>query len=139
MVAGTFVAPKPFDRKTAFFDMQSYDTSRQWQRLAALASSHRVVIYPFFAPGLQAPANSQTDVVQTSMRNQVESVANKQDTLSILALETGGKATFNTNDFRPAVRAAIDESLASYELAYISPTAGDGDVHSIRVEVEPVL
>jgi len=83
--------------------------------------------------------NPEIDVVQTSMRNQVESVANKQDTPSILALETGGKATFNTNDFRPAVRAAIAESLASYELAYISPTAGDGDVHSIRVEVEPVL
>ena len=95
-----------------------------------------MVFYPLFAPGLLAPANSNVDVVQTSMRNQVESIANKQDTLSILAIETGGEATLNTNDFRPAIRAAIDESLFSYELAYVSPAAGDGGVHSIRVEVD---
>lgn len=128
--------PNRFDPKTAYFDMMSYDTSQRWQRLAASASAHRVVFYPLYAPGLTGTASSQTDVVRTSMRNQADAVANKQDTLSILARETGGEATFTTNDFRPAVRSAIEEAQTSYELAYVSPRPGDGEVHSIRVEVE---
>ncbi len=128
--------PNRFDPKTAVFDMQSYDTTDQWRRLAAQASAQRVVFYPLYAPGLTAPWRSRVDAVRSTVRNEMSYVLNKQDTLSILADETGGQAQFSTNDFRPAVRAAIDESLASHELAYVSPAEGDGGLHSIRVEVD---
>lgn len=125
-----------FNPTAARSDMLQYDTTDQWQQLAAYANAQRVVFYPMFAAGLVPPNNSQMTAVRTTIRTEMERVRNDQDTLAILADETGGEAFFNTNDFRPALAQVVDESRSSYQLAYASPHPGDGKRHKIEVEVD---
>ena len=49
---------------------------------------------------------------------------------------TGGKAFYNTNDIKGAIRTAIEDSRITYELAYY-PESGnwDGKFHTIKVKV----
>jgi VWFA-related protein len=63
-------------------------------------------------------------------------VANFQ-TMETLAQQTGGRAFYNTNDVKGAIRRAIDDSRVTYELTfYPEDIKWDGSFHSLRVEVK---
>ena len=59
------------------------------------------------------------------------------DAMEVMAEETGGRAYFNTNDLRGAMRRAIDDSRVSYMLGYYpTNTKWDGGFRQIKVEVK---
>jgi VWFA-related protein len=59
------------------------------------------------------------------------------DTMNILADRTGGRAFYNTNDLKGAIRSAIEDSRVTYTLGfYPNLVKWDGKFHNLKVEVK---
>jgi VWFA-related protein len=88
---------------------------------AKALSNSSMVVYPVDAHGLTTTRPDYSNFV----------------TMKVLAEHTGGRAFYNTNDLRGAIRNAIDDSRTTYELDYY-PDSGiwDGRFHPINVKVK---
>jgi VWFA-related protein len=88
---------------------------------AKALSNSSLVVYPVDAHGLTTTRPDYSNFV----------------TMKVLAEHTGGRAFYNTNDIRGAIRTAIDDSRSTYELEYY-PDSGvwDGRFHAISVKVK---
>jgi VWFA-related protein len=62
--------------------------------------------------------------------------ANLQDSLFVLADETGGLAIFNSNRFQRELEQIVDLQSSRYSLGYSPRGVPDGRVHRIEVKVE---
>ena len=123
-----------FEAKYHRNEMYDTDTTTEWQRLAAHANSQNVAVYPIQATGLRSHVvTGEVDVSADVARFAIQ---NLQDSLSLLARDTGGDAILNTNDFAAPLREAVVDSR-SYYLLGLSPAAGiRGGRHQLRVEVD---
>jgi VWFA-related protein len=71
-----------------------------------------------------------------AIRDQIASIANSQETLTSLALDTGGKALLDTNDFGQVFQAVQKDSDSYYTLGYNSSNSKrDGHYRHIKVAV----
>lgn len=124
----------PYGAKT---DMLSYDTTPDWQRLASHANAHQVSFYPIQAAGLGSPSSLDigTDV-QTTGETASFGFRNVQDSLALIARETGGEAIFNTNEFSGPIAEMVTDARSHYLLAFEPTHPGDGQIHRLRVEVD---
>lgn len=124
----------PYGAKT---DMLSYDTTPDWQRLASHANAHQVSLYPIQAAGLGSPSSLDigTDV-QTTGETASFGFRNVQDSLALIARETGGEAIFNTNEFSGPIAEMVADARSHYLLAFEPTHPGDGQIHRLRVEVD---
>jgi VWFA-related protein len=88
---------------------------------AKALSNSTMVVYPVDAHGLTVTRPDYSNFV----------------TMKVLAEHTGGRAFYNTNDLRGAIRNAIDDSRTTYELEYY-PDSGiwDGRFHAITIKVK---
>ena len=67
----------------------------------------------------------------------MRSVQYTQDTMEALAQRTGGKAYYNSNDLKNAIRGAIDDSKVTYVLGYYpAHNTWDGKFHELKVQVD---
>ena len=95
--------------------------AEDFKKASRLLNSSTLVVYPVDAHGLTTtrPDFGNLMVMKT------------------LAEQTGGRAFYNTNDLRNAIREAIDESSLTYELGYYPTTENwDGRFHRIKVSVK---
>lgn len=117
--------------------LNELDTTRDWQRLAAHANIEQVSFYPVQAAGLSSTrlVDAATDIQMTG-RTLTFGVRNRQDTLDLIARETGGRATLNSNDPGLGVEGALADSRTHYLLAFKPASTKLGAVHRIRVEVD---
>lgn len=132
--AGRFQRWDPMSAKT---QMLSYDTTPDWQRLAAHANAHQVSVYTLQASGLEN--TFATDIgtgVETTAETARMGVRNRQDSLALIARETGGRALFNTNDFSTGIEAMAADTRAYYLLSFEPSNPGSGRIHRLRVEVD---
>jgi VWFA-related protein len=117
-------------RKIVFFlsggflvDNRRGDASDRMRDITNAAAKSGVVIYSMDTRGLVASLqDASTDQPfdpygQLSLSNHQELMAS-QDGLNALAADTGGKATFNTNDLRKGLAPAIKETSNYYLLAW---------------------
>ncbi len=127
-----------FDPERARHDMLRYDLSDEYREVAAHANAQRVSFYTLQATGLQGFVGSSAAVQQRMLTIGTETlrIQNKQDSLFILADETGGRAIFNVNDFRPALDRMVDDLRGYYLLGYEPVDRREGKVHNIRVDVD---
>jgi hypothetical protein len=59
------------------------------------------------------------------------------DTMQILAEKTGGRAFYNTNDIRGALRKALEDAEVTYTLGYYPPSGDlDNKFHELKVKVD---
>ena len=92
-----------------------------FKKAAGALNSSTLVVYPVDAHGL------------TTTRPDFANLA----TMKTLAEHTGGRAFYNTNDLRKAIREAIDESGTTYELGFYPTTEKwDSRFHRIKVTVK---
>src|SRR5260370_38336413 len=64
----------------------------------------------------------------------MRSIQNTQQTMDDLAERTGGKAYYNSNDLKNAIRSAIDDSRTTYVLGfYPTHNTWDGKFHELEV------
>jgi VWFA-related protein len=120
-------------------DAQEFSTTRYWTSLAASANAEGVTFYMFQAEGAGASGTPADSAPQDRLLtfNSVASIesTNRQQTLSLLASETGGRAVFWANDLTPDL-ARIQEDLGSYYSLGIGPShSGDGKEHRLEVRV----
>lgn len=111
---------------------EGYDTALAMRRLTSVANAARVSFYPIDAAGgRQAPRGGRRGgYVQHEQRSSLT------DSLSFLALDTGGRALLNAIDLPAALEPMWEDLGASYSLAYEAPKAPPGTLHSIEVRVK---
>ena len=126
-----------WDPFTARTEMLGYDTTDQWQALASDANAHQVSFYAVQASGLQG---FSTRDIGTNVQETQDTVSfgarNLQDSLSLIAGETGGRAILNTNDISTGIGEMVDDSRSYYLLAFAPSDPGDGRIHRLRVKVD---
>lgn len=124
----------------ASLDAQAFSTVKEWTTFTAHANAQRVTLYTLQASGAEA-AGADADmgpedrVLTLPEVASIESI-NRQQPLSAMASDTGGKAIFWANDIRPEL-IHIQEDLATfYSLGFNPPHLGDGREHRITVKVK---
>jgi VWFA-related protein len=124
-------------------------------RTAKSLTNANIAIYPVDARSLMAVAPSNTGVSMSvpnpSLVSGGASTARQavrlddqatdeafasRSTMQELADQTGGRASYDTNDVRGAIRQAIEDSRVTYTFGYYpSDTKFDGKFRSIKVSV----
>jgi VWFA-related protein len=103
------------------------DLEHTYKILNSALNNANMAIYPVDARGLVAGAPGTTDW---------NKFYSSQGTMKELASQTGGQAFVNTNDITRAMRAAADDSLASYELGfYLHDIRWNNQYHALKVKV----
>lgn len=134
------IGPDQITGREALMKVPHYSVIGDLDRFAAHANANRVTLYTLQATGLQGTSSASADYGPNERVLQIPAIqfvqsANLQNSLTLLATETGGKAILNANDVSPDLR-RIQEDLSSYySLGYVPEHAGDGKEHRIEVKV----
>jgi VWFA-related protein len=145
-VSSSFPFEIGYDAPTTVGDTSEHRTfSAEIEGAARALNNANVAVYPVDARGLVAGAAKPT----LSMSNRSATrpprgpgaissppTATLQ-TMDVIADRTGGRAFYNTNDLKGAVRRAIDDSRVTYTIGYY-PTHGtwDGRFREIKLELK---
>jgi VWFA-related protein len=125
---------------------QGTDNQVQLRRTVDRANRANVSIYAADMRGLQAqvPGGDATTASRrgtspfsgASVRNQFDSTAASQDTLTTMAEDTGGRAFFDSNTFGQVFDRVVRDTSAYYVLGYSSTDANrDGRFRRIKVKL----
>ncbi len=109
------------------------------QMIAAMRaiSDDNVAIYPVDAASLYGPffSMSSQEPGQVGMKALV-SVHGREEVMSDIARKTGGKAFFESNDLKNAIRVAMDDSEFTYTLGYYPDAVQfNGKFRTLKVKV----
>jgi VWFA-related protein len=102
-------------------------------------NSANVAIYPVDSRGLVADQrfSAQNQKVDLTPKLSMGPIVENQQTMEELASRTGGKAFYNTNDLKHAIRDAIADASTTYTLGfYPADEKYDGKFHKFSVKVE---
>jgi VWFA-related protein len=143
-VSGGFPLDYGFDQepdpRRADFRRTYYDETEAAVRAVNNAG---ISIYPVDARGLIIGRDAMTADMQSGPVNprqppraRLGPTVPNLDTMRLLADRTGGRAAYNTNDLKNAIRNAVDDSKVTYMLAYYpAENAQDGKFHDIKIKV----
>ncbi len=109
------------------FVMPQFDVQDIYQA----ANRANVAFYPLDPQGLTIARDRGTTSSQI-----MSGVVGARDALRALALETGGRAIVEQNDFRKALGQVLRDSSAYYLIAYETPHPDDGKFHRVSVNVK---
>jgi hypothetical protein len=126
-----------------FLDDQNGDARDRLRRITNTAARTGVVIYSIDARGLSVGGiNSAMDGVSDPSGRLLMAAGRElsasQDGLNALALDTGGRAFFNSNAMEPAVRRAMEETATYYLLAWKPDSESSRSNKFRRIEVKIV-
>lgn len=124
-----------FDPVQGRLDRDKNDTTSHWQVFTARANAQGVIVHTVQASGLSTHRNAAVDGARMTFEADVAGRRNLQDTLVLLASETGGRALLDANDLGPGLDAVLDEARSAYQLAFAPLHAADGRAHGLRLEV----
>ena len=114
-----------------------YDSRNRYQVLISHANANRVTFYTLEAAGLRSHSSLSAErsggvsTIEVDFTYQL----NRQETLLMLADDTGGLAWINTNNFAGALDAMAKDFGSYYSLGYLPSHSGDGRFHRIEVKV----
>jgi VWFA-related protein len=100
-----------------------------------------IAIYPIDAGGLAPPSAFSVSKdsklsIGASNASDFRADATRHDTMNQIALDTGGRAIYNTNDLSDAVKKVINENAFYYTVGYVPPRgAADGKFRRIKVSL----
>jgi VWFA-related protein len=105
----------------------TYDASELFRRVTSKASRNRVAIYPIEAMGARWVRGT---------RLQEARIQNRQNGLSFLAEETGGRTMFNVAQAGAALETMAADLSTYYSLGYRPQRPADDREHKIEVKVK---
>jgi len=105
----------------------AYDASELFRRVTSKASRNRVAIYPIEAMGARWVRGT---------RLQEARIQNRQNGLSFLAEETGGRTMFNVAQAGAALQAMATDLSTYYSIGYRPQRPADDREHKIEVKVK---
>jgi VWFA-related protein len=135
------LGPGAYPAQQALLDAQKYNTTKEFSALVARANANRVTFYTLQASGLRGNASAAADIdineriLQLPIVQNVQTT-NLQNSLSVLAVDTGGRAILNANQFLPDLARMRDDFESFYSLGYTPAHNGDGREHRIEVRVK---
>jgi VWFA-related protein len=112
----------------------------QLQKLAGILSDPKVAVYPINAGGVQTSAMYQAGtrprrLSGDALERETMQRANAEDTMQVVADDTGGKVCTGDNDLADCIRKAVDDSSEFYEIAYYPDSeTWDGEYRKIMVK-----
>ncbi len=124
------------------------DNQSQLRATVNTAVRANVAFYPIDARGLSAlvpggdvtqQGAAGTNLFSGAGQNTLkQNFINQQETLSSLAIDTGGKALLDSNDLTAGIRQVQQDFSSYYVLSYVSSnTAQDGRYRRIQVKLSP--
>ncbi len=149
-ISGAFPLSLAFDRGGLAGGGQRQVTYAGPMREAAIAMDRaNVAIYPVDARGLLANDTIKVEVqtardqrnlgsgASNTMTTPEEMAGSREiETMKLLADWTGGKAFYNTNDIRGALKQASEDAEVTYTLGfYVDEKDLDGSYHDLKVRV----
>lgn len=105
----------------------SYDASELFRRVTSKASRNRVAIYPIEAMGARWVRGT---------RLQEARIQNRQNGLSFLAEETGGRTMFNVSQAGAALQTMAADLASYYSIGYRPQRPADDREHKVEVKVK---
>jgi VWFA-related protein len=137
-----------FPLNIGFDEMPDIDHPREQRtfngevdRAIRALNNANLAVYPVDARGLVTLPQFSADRAggfstrppEASLKPTVENL----DTMEELASRTGGRAAYNTNDLKNAIRRAIDDSKVTYTLGYYSEAPSpDNRFRELKVKVD---
>jgi VWFA-related protein len=113
----------------------TFDTSKQWEALAARANGQGVSLYSLVTGGPAALSSAiQNESSGPSAIVLAGEEDNRLDAVFFLAAETGGRLVYNGAGVEQALGGIVDD-LSYYLLGYPAPDPGNGRIRRLRVEV----
>jgi VWFA-related protein len=111
------------------------DGTAPMHQVVATANANLVTLYTLEAAGLRSYARADTGrpIMSADLSQRVS--FDRQDSLTTLAKDTGGRAALNANDFSRDLAQIAADINGSYSLGFTPEHAGDGRIHSLKVEV----
>jgi VWFA-related protein len=133
--------PLKYRPEQAALDAQRYSLAKPFETLAAHASANRVTLYTLQASGLRnfAAAGADSDFGERALQGgtiQQIQTSNLKGSLTALAVDTGGRAMLDVNDFLPELARMQEDFESYYSLGYTPPHSGDGKDHRIEVKLK---
>jgi VWFA-related protein len=113
--------------------------SEEITRTVKAVNNANVAIYPVDARGLVADSRFSADKQKVDLRPKLSMgpIVENQQTMEEMASRTGGKAFYNTNDLKNAIREAIADASTTYTLGfYPADEHYDGKFHKFNVKAE---
>ena len=146
-ISGGFPLHMGLDEFTVSNTQEKRTFSEEMERTARALNTANLAVYPVDArglitdPGLSAAgrgnANPRKGPQVGGNSKAMRSIQNTQDTMEALAQRTGGKAYYNSNDLKNAIRGAIDDSRTTYVLGfYPTHNVWDGRFHELKVQTD---
>lgn len=123
-----------------------YSSRRLFRELTASANTNRVTFYTIEAAGLRAHTSLSAEYgggrdregLGSGSRAEADFIrsASMQESLMMMAHDTGGLATISTNNFDGALTHMANDFRTYYSLGYEPSHNGDGRYHDIEVKVK---
>lgn len=111
------------------------DATPLLRAVTATANASLVTFYTLEGAGLRSYVSAETQRPLVSFELSRKIDADRQDSLTSLGHETGGRAALNGSDFRHDLEEIAADIGGGYSLGFTPPHPGDGKVHSIKVEL----
>lgn len=129
--------PELQNRGAISMQANRYNVRRSYQEVVAHANANRVTFYTIEAAGLRSHSSLSAERAGGVSTIEVDFTyqMNRQETLLMLADDTGGLATINTNNFAGALEKIAEDFSSYYSLGYLPAHSGDGRFHRIEVKV----
>jgi VWFA-related protein len=130
-----------YPAQQALLDAQKHSVADRFTDLTAHANANRVTFYTLQASGLRGFASAEADfepgerVLQLMTVRQVQTT-NLQNSLSVMATDTGGRAILNANNFLPDLGRMREDFSVYYSLGYTPAHTGDGRQHRLEIKVK---
>jgi VWFA-related protein len=143
-ISGGFPLHMGLDEFTVSDTQEKRTFSDEMERTARALNTANLAVYPVDSRGLMTNpdfnaggrGNANPRKAPGGASKAMRAIQNTHDTMETLAQRTGGKAYYNSNDLKNAIRAAIDDSKVTYVLGfYPSHGAWDGKFHELKVQV----
>lgn len=129
----------PRQSREAYDRMRELDLAPQLEAVASWANSARITFYSLETSGLRPPLSGTVEnsslFFQPSQEVDDIRVKSLQDTLYVLADETGGKAALNANRLEGPLDQVARDLAYYYSLGYSPSRPPDGERHKIEVKL----
>jgi VWFA-related protein len=104
--------------------------------VTATANANLVTLYTLEGSSQRGYVSGQDMHPLMSFQTSHEIDLDRQDSLTNLARETGGRAALNGSDFRHDLEQIAEDVNGGYSLGFTPPHAGDGRPHLLKVELK---
>lgn len=129
-----------FPRENARNEAMNYDATRIFKELTAKCNANEISLYPINAQGLETvllSADKQDGWGVHARGAGMMRVGSRylNESLAMMAKDTGGVAILNTNDIEAGLEKIQNDLMFYYTLGYKSLFQNDNKFHSIKVKL----